>query len=281
MELVRPTMESTFRSRCQSMATQRPGTHSNRYNPHTEDKLHPTGWLRVGTPGAALYVQRPDSRSKYLPQIDIPSVHHQHFAPPETLHELHADMMHRATQSRSASAPPVMHPGDPSRATKQRRRDEFNRAGNNLPAWGCGPLDRYRSILPHGKHVLGASLPQSGLLLPPPLMTSQGLFGPMPSRSGCPEKLRSVATSMPHQMPRFMVHDVKSGTSSTYSNFFKTSIAPGANSGGDFTSEQVASYQKPGTPYLRSSNFGARGIKTEMFGKTYESSGQQPWRQQK
>jgi len=269
-----PANAQTF-PRCHSVIGTRRSTCTQRLNKHAHDLLHPMGWLREG---AGLYVQRPDSRTKYQPRIDIPSVHQVPFAAPENLYELHADMSQRANHGRSASALPVSHPGDPSEATKAERRQEMKRTGNHLGSWHSGPTEKYRSILPHGKDVLGSALPHSGLLLPPPLMTSQGFFGPMPNRSGSPSKLRSIAASMPSQLPRFMVHDVKSCTSSAHANFFKTSVAPGANCGGDFSSEHNSSYERPGTQHLRSSNFGARGIKTEMFGKTYESSGQQPWR---
>jgi len=249
-----------------------PGRNTHRGNKYNKDLLHPTGWLREGGK-TCMFVSRPDSRSQYLPRIDIPGVHGAEFGPPENLYELHADMALR----RSQSVPPIMRPPYPSPATLHHRRADFNRTGNHLSEWRTGPLSQYQSVLPYGDRVQGSALPHPGQLLPAPLLSSQGLFGPTPHREGVPTKLRAVAASMPPVHPRFMIHDVSSCSASTHAHFFKTNVAPGANYNPSFLSTNNFSYPAHEPSALRSSNFGAKGVKTESFGKTYEASGQQPW----
>lgn len=185
------------------------------------------------------------------------------------------------TIPRSATAPLSEFPdrGILSRDEAARRIEERRRSGNKLDAWGCKPLEEYRSILPYTQMsaIKGSMLPHPGLLLPQPLTSSQCLFGPGPNRSGVPSTLRSVATSMPTNAPRFMTRDSVACRSSTHACFRKTSVSCGAQSTNEYASEQTDAFRKPGTPFRRQSNFGARGILTETYGRTYESSGFQPW----
>jgi len=183
-----------------------------------------------------------------------------------------------------ASCAPIVPPPEfyASNTKKSLRREEFHRIGNNLQDWRTGNLDDYRCILPHGtttKPAVGASLPYPGLILPAPLTTSQGLFGPGPHKVGPPKRLRSIATSVDKTLPKFMVHDVLSCTSSIHANFHKTGLSFGSNPGAQFSTEQKDVFKPPPTAFRQQSNYGSTGIKTEVFGRTFESSGQQPWRQ--
>jgi len=265
------TFDHTYR-----ISTAPPKSHSylQRSNQYQGDALNATGWLREASP---IYVNRPDSKSGYLPQIDIPSVHHTRRAPPENHFELHADLLERR-KYRSPSAPAALHPAYPSEATQRIRREHEARRGTDLEAWATGPLDNFRSKLPSDTmRPVGSMLPNPGTLLPTPLMTSQSLFGPIANKAGHPSKLRSLGQGKPVGLPRHTVHDVVSCSTAAHANFVKTTVGPGAR-GGDFSTESRTAYTKPPSRALARNNHGSRGIKTEMFGKTEISAWQQPWR---
>lgn len=233
--------------------TLRTGTGSNPYL--TPFASTATGGLTV----AGIFKNRPDSRTGYLPNIDIPTVHASCRRPPESLYDLHSKQM----QSRSLSAQPSLHPpGVPSEVLK-RQRAQFERQGHNLPMWRTGPLESYRCTLPQEGNMV-----HPGLTLPAPLISSQSLFGPIMNKTGVPPHLRSVAGSMPDAAPRFMTHDVVSTSSSTYSNFRKTTVSLGVVPSEMDTSEYMGRYQPPGTPYRRQTNNGARGSPMNVHGRS-------------
>jgi len=95
-----------------------------------------------------------------------------------------------------------------------------------------------------------------------------GLFGPIMNKTGVPPHLRSVAASMPDAAPRFMTHDVVSTSSSTYSNFRKTTVSLGVVPSEMNSSEYACRYQPPGTPYRRQTNNGARGSPMTVHGRS-------------
>jgi len=211
---------------------------------------------------AGVYKNRPDSRTGYLPNIDIPSVHRSRRAPPENLYDLHA--RNAAGMSRSLSAPPSLGPPGCLPAELKRQQAVSNRLGHNLPMWRTGPLEDYFPKLPQEGNMV-----HPGLTLPAPLISSQSLFGPILNKTGVPAHLRSVSGAMPETAPRFMTHDVVSCCGSTYSNFRKTTVTHGCVPDGTHNnSEYIGQYAPPPTPYRRQSNLGARGSPMNIQGRS-------------
>jgi len=208
---------------------------------------------------AGVFKNRPDSRTGYLPNIDIPTVHANNKPPPENLYDLHT----RRKLHRSISAPPMIVPPGVPKDVLNTQREITHRQGHNLPMWRTGPLENYRCVLPQEGNMV-----HPGLTLPAPLISSQSLFGPVMNTTGVPEHLRSVSGSMPDAAPRFLTHDVVSTSSSTYSNFRKTTVTLGCAPTGDKNfSEYGGRFKPPSTPYRRQTNSGARGSPMMVCGR--------------
>jgi len=139
--------------------------------------------------------QRPDSRTGYTPRIDLD--------PREV-------GMVRCHSS----------PISAQQARSMRRRAEAQRVGNHLSTLGCGSLKKYSCVLP-----LDGGMMHPGLILPSVMQTTQGLFGAHANKSGTTGRLRSISSSIPSNVPRYMSHDSVSMSSNAYSNFRKTQIA--------------------------------------------------------
>jgi len=138
--------------------------------------------------------QRPDSRTGYTPRIDLTE---------------QRGMVRCHTQPMSAQ-----------RARSMRRQQEMTRTGNHLQTLGVGPIKKYSCVLP-----LDGGMMHPGLILPSVMQTTQGLFGAHANKTGACGRLKSVSSSIPNTVPRYMSHDAVSMSSNAYSNFRKTQIA--------------------------------------------------------
>jgi len=97
---------------------------------------------------------------------------------------------------------------------------QLRRTGNHLESLGVGPIKKYSCVLP-----LDGGMMHPGLVLPSVMQTTQGLFGPHANKTGACSRLKSISSSIPNTVPRYMSHDAVSMSSNAYSNFRKTQIA--------------------------------------------------------
>merc|ERR1712194_520690 len=79
---------------------------------------------------------------------------------------------------------------------------------------------------PVGPKIL---LPTPGCVLPNCYQSSTALFGASPDKTGSSKRLQLLADTVPVGAPRYMTHDLKSASSSGYSNFTKTTLVFGGN----------------------------------------------------
>merc|ERR1711957_897663 len=86
-----------------------------------------------------------------------------------------------------------------------------------------GSETQFKCEVPSGKDGKGL-MKHPGLVLPTTHQSSQAFFGALPNKAGAPERLRMISRGIPKNIARFMTHDVKSASSSGYSNFRKTQI---------------------------------------------------------
>merc|ERR1712196_686415 len=121
-----------------------------------------------------LHRNRVDSRTGYLPRIDIPELGNSSNRPPPT------DLSDLVRANHPYPSPP--RGPAPATARACARREDFWRVGNKLDSWRAGDLNKYKCKLPVG----GGTMPHPGLLLPEVLSTSQCLFGPTPTTTGTP-----------------------------------------------------------------------------------------------
>jgi len=213
-----------------------------------------------------LHRTRCDSRTGYLPQIDIPSLDLKG-APKHLYDQLPGNMTGRYTKPLLSSPLASTRRHKPLQTARlARNQDVFWRAGNKLDEWHCGDINKFKCVLQPG----GGTMAHPGLLLPEMLSTSQGLYGPCPDTSGTPRSLRSIALSLPHQVPRFMTHDSTSMSASTNAHFRKTAITFNPDNLGnkDQCSEYVGRFPRPPSGSRRQSNFGSCGSPMNIFGRS-------------
>jgi len=202
--------------------------------------------------------ERIDSRTGYLPHIDLPPEFIAQGIPPAPVDIQTCRGLYRP-EPPSPAVPPAT-------ARANHRRAEFWRVGNQLTGWRVGDLKKYKCNLPVG----GGCMPHPGLVLPEALSTSQGLFGPSPNKTGTPRTLRSVALSMPRDSPRFMTHDSSSMSASMNGLFRKTAISfnPDHSSSKDMCSEYTDRFPYPPSDPLRTTNLGSCGAPTSVYGRS-------------
>lgn len=104
------------------------------------------------------------------------------------------------------------------------KRKQAKERGHFLHTLGIkGGVEQFKCTIPVGGK--GSSMRHPGLVLPQCYQSAQSLFGTLPNKAGSGKQLRFISGAMPKGLPRYMTHDVKSASSSGYSNFVKTRLS--------------------------------------------------------